>query len=233
MLATREGLTQLMGKNDDMHKLAPKDKYLAFEYLCALEMRAVHWSKIPKEIKAKYDLPPKQDYGVDAMTLDGKMTVQAKWRPASGYINFTEISTFYTLSHGIIGAKRLVLITSVECNAPKMAACLPIERMIIDPSLAKNWKMLTAAESKERILLFDALIKGSLSLRLVRPFLSIERLTERVKTKYPNKADLCDWMLREYRYSKERLTPAESRTPAESLTPVVVKDMFKSILNWD
>jgi hypothetical protein len=89
-------------------------KYQIFEYLYALKLNLVTWDDMT--ISDIIELPNKKDYGIDLISIDNKITCQVKDYASNSYINYSDISNFYTLSKEFFNIKNsnMILATTKE-----------------------------------------------------------------------------------------------------------------------
>lgn len=119
---TLQSITDKVSKLNNNHVLSR-----LFEYYTCLKNNVIPWDLLPLDEK-EYLANEKgilRDMGVDGLSIDRKISLQAKFRNNSS-INYTEASTFNTTSN-IIGCDQMILHTldtskihSLIKNIPKM-----------------------------------------------------------------------------------------------------------------
>src|SRR5690348_14783669 len=93
----------------DLDKLDGIMLWKAFEYYCCYKYGLIPWSLLPVNIKEKLSKRKIfNDCGIDGISYDLKTSLQCKYRDNTN-ITFTELSTFYALSKGILKCDKLFL----------------------------------------------------------------------------------------------------------------------------
>jgi superfamily II DNA or RNA helicase len=99
-----------------------------FEYYCCYKHNFIPWN-LMTILKRQYMLDnniPCKDYGIDGISDDFKQSLQSKFRNNSS-ITYTELSTFFTTSKGLLNCDKLYLDMLETSKPTKLISSLPIE----------------------------------------------------------------------------------------------------------
>ena len=91
-----------------------------FERLWAIEKEQILWSDIPPGFEDIYELPHKNDYGVDLINLEFTETSQVKHYCKTSTITWTDMSKYNTYSKDILNIHKLNLLTTLDAKIDKM-----------------------------------------------------------------------------------------------------------------
>ena len=95
-----------------------------FERLWALNKGHILWSDIPPGFEDHYNLPHRNDYGIDTLNLDYTESGQVKNYGPNSFITWKDISNYHSYSTGILGINKLNLLTTHEAKIDKMVSRL-------------------------------------------------------------------------------------------------------------
>ena len=95
-------------------------KHKVFEILSAIDLDMILWDDLPPDFDTKFNVPHKMDYGVDLITLEYDKCCQVKLYNENSRITWTDFSTFYTYSKGILNIDNMVLYTTPVAKIDKM-----------------------------------------------------------------------------------------------------------------
>jgi len=95
-------------------------KHTVFEILSAIDLDMILWDDLPPDFDTKFNVPHKMDYGVDLITLEYDKCCQVKLYNENSRITWTDFSTFYTYSKGILNIDNMVLYTTPVAKIDKM-----------------------------------------------------------------------------------------------------------------
>ena len=102
-----------------------------YEMLWAIDQNMILWDDIPPNFSDIHDIPNNKDYGIDLINLDHTKTCQVKLYNKNSSITFKHMSTFYTMSNGMLDINNMILATTTEASLVKHAQTL-IKKKNID-----------------------------------------------------------------------------------------------------
>ena len=114
-----------------------------YERLWAIEKGQILWTDIPPGFEDIYDLPHRNDYGIDLIDLQYSGTSQVKFYGETSFIKWSDITNYTSYSKDILGIQKLNLLTTPVAKIDKMVQRLfannPefIQRMTLDALLEK------------------------------------------------------------------------------------------------
>ena len=122
-----------------------KDKTLfrkdqIYERLWAIEKGHILWTDIPPGFEDQFNLPHRNDYGIDTLNLEYTETGQVKMYGPKSRISWTDICKYVKYSE-VLGINKLNLLTTIEPKIDKMALKLfnpeSIQRESFDSLLSR------------------------------------------------------------------------------------------------
>ena len=91
-----------------------------FERLWAIEKEQILWSDIPPGFEDIYNLPHRNDYGIDLINLEFTETSQVKHYGNTSTVTWTDMSKYSTYSKDLLNIQKLNLLTTLEAKIDKM-----------------------------------------------------------------------------------------------------------------
>ena len=95
-----------------------------FERLWAIEKEQILWTDIPPGFEDLYDLPHRNDYGIDLINLEFTETSQVKHYGNTSTITWTDMSKYSTYSKDLLNIQKLNLLTTPDAKIDKMVTRL-------------------------------------------------------------------------------------------------------------
>jgi superfamily II DNA or RNA helicase len=100
-----------------------------YERLWAIEKSQILWSDIPPGFEDIYELPTRNDYGIDLIDLKYTETSQVKFYRENSTITWTAITNYTSYSRDILGINNLNILTTPEAKIDKMVKRLLISNL--------------------------------------------------------------------------------------------------------
>lgn len=106
--------------NDYYYNNVNLKEWEVFEILCALETNQILIKDLPDDFIHKFNLPHKNDYGVDLISLDYNSCSQVKKYGSKSSITWSHFTNFWTYAKENINSKNLYLLTTKEAKINTM-----------------------------------------------------------------------------------------------------------------